>query len=186
LDGDGNVDIYFVQNLFSREPETGAWDGGTSMFLRGNGDGEFQPVSSAETGLIIAGDAKGMAIADIDRDGWPDIAAAQNDDTMRVFRNQGIKGRRCIAIRLRGPRGNRDACGARVMVRLPNNRCLTAEVYAGSGYLSQSAPVVFFGNAGLEKMVEVGVRWPDGAQTTHFVQATGSQVIIEHPALSGE
>ena len=157
-----------------------------SILLRGDGKGGFHPVSPAETGLIVTGDAKGMAIADIDSDGWPDIAAAQNDDTLRVFRNQGIDGRHCMAIRLRGAQGNRDAIGARVTVRLPDNRRLAAEIYAGFGYLSQSAPCIFHGSAGDGMAFEISVRWPDGEQTTHSLQTLAGQVIIEHPALSSK
>ena len=43
-----------------------------------------------------------------------------------------------------------------------------AEVYADSGYLTQSSPTVFFGvDAAADSTVVV--RWPDGTTTEHLV-----------------
>ena len=43
LDGDGHTDVYCVQNFFWREPETGHWDGGLSLLMRGDGAGQVFP-----------------------------------------------------------------------------------------------------------------------------------------------
>jgi hypothetical protein len=44
----------------------------------------------------------------------------------------------------------------------------SAEIHAGSGYLSQSAPIaVFFANSSTNFVVEIAFRWPDGHRNTH-------------------
>ena len=179
LDGDGNADIYFVQNLFTREPETGAWGGGMGQMLRGDGRGNLALVGPAESGLIVPGDAKGMGVSDIDRDGRPDIAVAQNNDRMMIYRNQNVDVPDSVAIRLRGPPGNPNSIGAQIRYR---NRVgqPVVEIQAGSGYLSQSAPLVFAGTGG-EPLGSIQIRWPDGKVTERSVKESNGEVIIDYP-----
>ncbi|MCH8006978.1 MAG: VCBS repeat-containing protein [Planctomycetes bacterium] len=164
LDGDGYTDVYCVQNFFWREPETGHWDGGLSLLMRGDGRGALEPVGPAASGLIVPGDATGLAVCDINDDGRPDLAVAQNNDRLLIFQNQGPGD--FLAVRLAGPPGNPTGVGARVTVIATDGSTQTAEVYAGSGYLSQSAPVLYFGRGG-GPLREVRVRWPDGTETVH-------------------
>ena len=44
VDGDGNTDLYFVQNFHGPQPETGHMNGGVSLLLLGAGNGRFAPV----------------------------------------------------------------------------------------------------------------------------------------------
>jgi hypothetical protein len=178
LDGDGLVDLYFVQNLFSREPETGVWASGLSWMLRGIGQGRFELVEPSESGLVVPGDGKGMGLADTNRDGWPDLAAAQNNDRLMFFQNQPTAGRRSLAIRLQGPPGNPTGIGARLVIRNGQQTIQVAELYAGGGYLSQSSPVVFCG-VPVNEDVEVEVRWPTGQTSRHTIRSDQSTVILE-------
>ena len=59
-------------------------------------------------------------------DGWCDIAAAQNNEQLRVFRNGGRPRRKPLAIRLEGGRGNPAGIGARVQLRPGDGRAATA------------------------------------------------------------
>ena len=47
FDGDGAMDVYTVQNFFGREPETGRWDGGLSLMMLGDGQGNLTPSPTA-------------------------------------------------------------------------------------------------------------------------------------------
>jgi len=132
--------------------------------MRGDGRGALEPVGPAASGLIVPGDATGLAVCDINDDGRPDLAVAQNNDRLLIFQNQGPGD--FLAVRLAGPPGNPTGVGARVTVIATDGSTQTAEVYAGSGYLSQSAPVLYFGRGG-GPLREVRVRWPDGTETVH-------------------
>ena len=185
FDGDGRTDLYAAQNLFTREPETGPLDGGLSVLLLGDGRGGFRVASPADTGLLVAGDGKGLGVADFDGDGWPDVVVSQNNDALLAFRNRGVPGRRPFAVRLRGRPGNPAAVGARVSLVGAGGERQTAEVYAGSGYLSQSSPTLFFGLGEAESPVAVEVRWPGGEHTRHPPEPGSSRLLIEAPAAAG-
>jgi hypothetical protein len=183
LDGDGRVDVPIVQNFFWREPETGRWDGGIGMLLRGTGGGVLEPVAPAKSGLVVPGDATALTLCDLEGDGQPDLVVARNDDRLLAFRN-GAEPGRFRAVRLAGPPGNPTGVGARVTVRRTSGRDTTAEIHAGSGYLAQSSPTLFFGDA--STAVEARVSWPDGAVSIHPLGgADGARTMtLAHPALA--
>ncbi len=181
FDGDARCDVYFVQNFFTREPETGFWDGGLSLMLRGDGDGGFTPVSPVESGLIIDGDAKGLALTDIRGAGLPTFAIAQNDGPLRVLRGR----RRLVSVRLEGRDGAPPPIGARVTLRSDGQPNQTQELYAGSGYLSQSSPVLFFGAAD-GATAYFHVKWPDGTETLHHTNAHRRRSVTLSPDRAGD
>jgi hypothetical protein len=168
-DGDGNADIYLVQNFFSPQPETGRMDGGLSLLLNGKGDGSFDVIQSARSGLLVYGDAKGLAVTDLNADGWPDFVVGVNDDEVVTFQNQKTSENRILNVRLVGPVGNPTAIGARVTLQPSRGRLQTAEVQAGSGYLSQSTATITFGLAAGDTAQQFEITWPDGSRSVHEV-----------------
>ena len=178
--GDGHTDLYLVQNSFTREPETGLLDGGVSLLLFGDGNGHFTEADPSESGLIVPGDGKGLGLGDLNRDGWPDVVATQNNGALVAFGNHGIADNASVAVRLKGLPGNPEAVGARITLERSDGHRQTAEVYAGSGYLSQSSPTCFFG-LGTAKVRQLLVRWPDGSLTQHLA-GSGPNVTLVQPA----
>src|SRR5437762_9558941 len=49
FDGDGNEDIFLSQNCFAVDRETGRYDGGRGLWLRGDGQGNFEACSARRT-----------------------------------------------------------------------------------------------------------------------------------------
>jgi enediyne biosynthesis protein E4 len=178
FDGDGNADIIAVQNSYSPIPSVGRFDGGLGQMLRGDGRGGFVAVPAAKSGLVVPGDAKALAVVDIDRDGWPDLLATRNNGTTLAFRNRGVSGRRSLSVSLRGAAGNPTGVGARVTVRMTDGSARVAETYAGSGYYAQSAPACFFGYGDSNPPVEIIVRWPAGNSSKHEVPARSNRLIL--------
>ncbi|MDA1273126.1 MAG: FG-GAP-like repeat-containing protein [Verrucomicrobia bacterium] len=177
LDGDAMIEIQVVENLFSREPETGLWRGGIGVTLKTDARDLFQVVRNDETGLVIDGDAKGLTVCDFNGDGWPDLAVTQNNGRLLLFENRGGRGVKPLAVRLKGAAGNPAGVGARVAVFQAGGRKQTSEIYGGGGYLSQSAAVLYFDRA--EASIErVEVRWPSGQSTVIRPSATAGQVVI--------
>ncbi|HVP12550.1 MAG TPA: FG-GAP-like repeat-containing protein [Phycisphaerae bacterium] len=181
FDGDGHADIYAVQNSFAPIPAVGRFDGGLSQLLRGDGHGHFAPVPPSESGLVVPGDAKALALIDLDEDGWPDFLVTRNNSTAMAFRNRGIAGRHSLRIQLRGRAGNPTAIGARITVELGDGSMQASEVYAGSGYYSQSSAACFFGYPAGNPPRCIRVRWPLGAKTQANGPAESSALILSEP-----
>ncbi|MFC1758756.1 FG-GAP-like repeat-containing protein [Planctomycetota bacterium] len=166
FNGDRHPDIYLVQNFYSPQWETGRMDGGLSLLLLGNGDGTFRPVMPGTSGLSVHGDAKSVAVTDLDGDSWPDLVVGVNDDNVVTFRNLGLGENKMVTVKLTGPRGNPTAVGAKVKIDLVDGSSQVAEVYAGSGYLTQSSPSLNFGLGEDGVVGRVEVTWPDGRTTS--------------------
>src|SRR5664280_3343261 len=167
FDGDGYADIYAVQNSYAPIPAVGRFDGGLSQLLRGDGLGHFAPVPPAESNLVVTGDGKALAVLDLDGDGLPDFLITRNNSTSKAYRNKGVPGRHSVRVLLRGLAGNPKAVGARIIMELTDGSTQTSEVYAGSGYYSQSAADCFFGYPDSNPPKRIRVRWPSGITTKH-------------------
>jgi hypothetical protein len=178
FDGDGKADIFAVQNSYAPIPSVGRFDGGLGQMLRGDGRGGFVPVAIPESGLVVAGDAKALAVVDFDQDGWPDFLVTRNAGETIAFRNGGVTGRRSLSIVLRGPAGNPTAVGARITLGMRDGSTQTAEVYAGSGYYAQSSSACFFGYLDSNEPRQAVVRWPGGESSTHEVKAKSGRVVL--------
>ena len=182
VDFDGKTDCYIVQNLFTTQHETGAWDSGLSLLLRGTGDPDapFQPVWPKESGLEVPGDAKSLACVDVNLDGLPDYVVGINNESPSIYlnRRKSSSAGTSLRIRLKGRKGNPRAIGSRITVRAGNLPPQSAEVRAGGGYLSQSRAELFFaapkGQSKGETM-QVNIIWPDGKVDDEALKAgTGS------------
>ncbi len=167
FNGDGFADLYVVHNTYAPAPSLGRFDGGVSQLLRGDGRGGFTPAATAETGLVVPGGAKALAVLDLDEDGWPDFLVSRNAASSLAFRNRGVAGRHSVRVVLQGPASNPTAIGARVTAEYADGTTTAAEVSAGSGYLSQSTAALFFGSPEANPLRRLQVRWPSGATTIH-------------------
>ena len=182
VNGDGNADIYLVQNFHSPQAETGRMDGGVSVLLLGDGTAKFEPLLPDRSGLLVPGDAKALTISDLNNDSWPDFTVGINDGKAMTFENTGSKTNRPLKVRLEGNRtGNPTAIGARVTLQLDDNSTKTAEIYAGGGYLSQSTSTVFFGLGGSRTVQRVQVQWPDGKVTAEKPAPGARSVVLKQP-----
>jgi hypothetical protein len=181
FDGDGFTDVVLAQNFFTTQQETGPYDGGLSLLLRGepaSGDNPtgVREVWSMESGIVVPGDAKSLCVTDFGRTGRPDLFFGVNNAPPAIFMNesQSRSGGRSLAVELIGKPGNPTAIGARVTVLIPGLATQTAEVTSASGYLSQSAPTLYFGwgNGNKEdRQGKVIIRWPNGSTSEAEISA---------------
>lgn len=105
-DGDGRLDLFVGRYLdwdFERgallcgDPRPGLraychpnnFKGVTNLLLHQNADGTFADVSVAAKIADPKGKALGVAIADIDNDGWPDIIVANDSVRQSLYHNLG-------------------------------------------------------------------------------------------------
>lgn len=181
VNGDGNADLYLVQNFYTPQRETGKMAGGLSTLLLGNGKGQFQALWPNQSGLEVPGDAKGLATMDFNADGWVDFVVANNNGYPQVFLNDFAKQTKntTVTVVLQGTLGNRKGIGARVSVVSKSGKRQTAEVYAGGSYLSQSSSQLHFGSLEEDPATKVEVRWPDGSTSESPITDEGRLLIVK-------
>lgn len=182
FDGDGKADLYLLQNSYAPIAAIGRFDGGLSQLLRGDGQGHFSVVPPAESNLIVTGDAKALAVLDLDRDGWADFLATRNNTTTQAYRNNGIAGRKSFCIHLQGLPGNPTAIGARISVERADGSTQVSEVYSASSYYSQSTAGSFFGYSDTNPPVRARVQWPSGAKTVHDIKTVSATTTFSAPS----
>lgn len=181
FDGDGNCDIVLAQNFFSPQLETGRMDGGLGLLLLGDGAANFKPVWPDRSGIVIPGDGKSLTVADLDGDSWPDFVVGINAGAPVAMLNQKSGSGKMLRVLLVAGVGNLNAVGARVTLTRADGEKQSAEVAAGSGYLSQSASGLFFGlGESGGKGARIDVRWPDGSSSTmKEIPPSGGDVVVE-------
>ncbi len=180
-DADGNVDLYLVGNDHSRLPPNDRIDGGLSLLLRGDGHGNFTPVPPDDSGLVVPGDAKSLALTDFNGDGWPDVVIGVNDAPMMAFENRSSKRGHPFRVRLRGTSPNPTAVGARVRMHLDDGSTQTAELFAGDSYLAQSSAELSFAVPSGRQVAKVEVRWPGGQTSTATAELGQPVMTIAEP-----
>ena len=87
-DSDGIPDLYLSQNFYGPQRETGRMAGGLGALLLGRGDGSFREVWPEESGIVVPGDGRKVAVVDLDGDGKDDLAVAVNNGALQVFLNR--------------------------------------------------------------------------------------------------
>jgi hypothetical protein len=85
FDGDNQLDLLCVGNNFGPEPNTGRFDGGLGVLLRGDGRGNFEPLTPAESGLIVPGDARAAAVIELDGGKQLGVIVARCDGPVLLF-----------------------------------------------------------------------------------------------------
>jgi hypothetical protein len=163
FDGDGNCDLLLAHNDYSPIPAVGRWDGGLGLLLRGDGRGNFVPVPLTESAWSVSGDAKALAVVDLDGDHRPDAIVSRNNETLLAFRNTDRGTRLDVAVRLRGRGGNPAAIGARIILECDGKNLSLEEIHAGSGFASQSTATAFFSvPKGSAASLKFHIHWPSG------------------------
>jgi hypothetical protein len=84
FDGDGNLDIAINGNDYGTEVTHGRYDALNGLLLKGDGKGDFKPLSILQSGIYIPGNGKALvALKGINENYL--LAASQNKGALKVF-----------------------------------------------------------------------------------------------------
>jgi enediyne biosynthesis protein E4 len=86
INSDGKLDVLMVGNDYGNEVFSGRYDAFTGLVLMGDGQGGFEPVRSFDSGFVVPGDAKSMAVV-MGSDGNPKFISTQNRGKLLVHQS---------------------------------------------------------------------------------------------------
>jgi hypothetical protein len=109
--------------------------------------------------------ARGLAVGDMDNDGFPDVVITTNNGPPYILHNTGTHtagGGHWLTAKLVGTKSNRDGIGAEVKIVSSSGATQYATVTTAGSYLSASDVRVHFGLGSDAKVKEMTIRWPSG------------------------
>jgi hypothetical protein len=164
VDNDGFVDL-FMASGHPFVPVSKVWPGvnfrDPPFLFRGDGRQFTNVAAAAGEALRRPYAGRGVAVADFDNDGDPDVLMLCMEEPPRLLRNDGPRGAHWIGLSLVGTRSGRDAIGARVTLTAAG-RARTRVREGGGSYLTASDPRLLFGLGETTRVDRVEVRWPSG------------------------
>lgn len=127
FDGDGNLDVVTNGNDYGSDATIGRYDALNGLMLKGDGKGNFKPLSIMQSGIYIPGDGKAL-VKFRDKNGQVILAASQHKDVLKVFRSENKT--KTIPVK---------ANDVYALIKYKNGNTSRQEFYFGSSFLSQSA-----------------------------------------------
>lgn len=129
LDADGSTDVLLVGNNYGNEVFSGRQDAFVGLWLKGDGEGGFDPVLPSESGFLVPGDGKSLVRLKTSDERLITLAG-QNRSRLLAFSETGASASPAYFLP--------QTLDVDVVFRLTGGRSIRRELYHGSGFLSQS------------------------------------------------
>ena len=126
FDGDGNLDLVMNTNDYGTEPNVGRYDALNGLYLKGDGKGNFVPLSILQSGIFIPGNGKSLVKLQ-SAGGKCLLAASQNRGPLKIFELK--KSVRIIQL---------EPSDVSALIRYQTGETRKQEIYYGSSFLSES------------------------------------------------
>lgn len=143
VDQDGNLDVLLVGNDYGTEVMQGRLDAFKGLVLKGDGAGNFEPVSLDQSGFYVPGDAKGL-VALRSGNGNQLFLASQNQGELMAYTSKNATELQNLDLR---------ANDFKATYRDQNNKLVKREVYYGHTFLSQNSRTIWLPAGAKEVMI---------------------------------
>ena len=174
FNGDGIEDVVLGQNQSHVREGMPPQNQGRVMILIGKGDGQFNVLDEAESGVKVHGNARGLAVADFNQDARLDFVVTQNEGATKLYLNQSDS-KQGVRVRLNHTGVNRHGIGSQLrLVDYDDSMGPLREVQAGNGWYSQNSPVTVL--HGKNKARALWVKWPGGKVNTYPLKGDQSEI----------
>jgi enediyne biosynthesis protein E4 len=165
VNNDGWADLFIAKGNVSSMPDFATLD--PNNLLLQTPERQFVEVG-VQAGLASFKRGRGAMVVDLNGDGLLDVLVINRWDKAQVWRQlpatAGESGGHWLQLRLQQQKGNRDAVGAWVEVRLGTEtsaRVVRQELTVGGGHASGAIGWMHFG-LGDARAVQFRVQWPHG------------------------
>ncbi|WP_171469182.1 CRTAC1 family protein [Frigoriglobus tundricola] len=185
FDLDGGLDIAVVNGRIMRGgtatgTDLGFWEpyAERNQLFANDGRGHFRDASPSNKAFSGPWNvARGLAVADINDDGAPDLIVTTIGTRARLFRNVAPNRGHWLKVRAFDPERKRDAYGATVRVRAAGTDRLRL-INPGHSYLSSSSPLGLFGLGTADRYESITVTWPDGRPPEVFPGGAADRTVV--------
>lgn len=126
FDGDGNPDVVMNGNDFGTEVTVGRYDALNGLLLKGDGKGNFSPLSILESGIYIPGNGKALVTLKSAKGKYL-VAASQNKGALKIFESK--RNDRLIPV---------APLDESAMITYKNGKKQKREIGYGTSFLSES------------------------------------------------
>lgn len=144
----------------------------TNYIYRNNGDLTFEG-SNSSWGITETSYSNGVAYADLDNDGDPELIVNNIDDYALVYKNNSREKKtgNYLKIEFEGMSSNKMGIGSTVII-WTDGRMQMQELTLSRGYQSSMEPCLYFGLGNYEVVDSLIVKWNDGkVQKSHGIFA---------------
>lgn len=153
-DKDGNLDVVIVGNSYATKTDIGNYDACKGLILKGDGKGDFEVITAAESNFFVDSDAKGL-VKLINSEKQPLYLVSNNNDKLKVFEAVSKQNFPIIAL-------NMD--DVYVLIEREGGNIEKREFYFGNTYLSQSS-----------RTLEI----PDKVKQVRIVNSKGAERLLK-------
>jgi hypothetical protein len=85
IDADGLMDVVLGGNFTATQPEFGQYDAGLGLVLMGTETGDFEPLTPAQSGFVVKGEARDIAIVTGPKGKGETIVVSRNNQSVLFF-----------------------------------------------------------------------------------------------------
>lgn len=180
-DIDGQLDLFVANGHVSDLSSIGIPYRMRQQFYRSTGNGRFDDVSQS-SGPYFRRDllGRGVAHADFDNDGRPDLACNHLRDPASLLLNRTTPVGNWVGLDCIGSRSNRSAVGVKAWV-MAAEKSRYFESIGGGSYLSASDRRMIITLAKDAALGAIRIRWPSGREQTLASPPLGQYHTVREP-----